>query len=96
MFAFFPEGDPLYDTIDGEWQNALPHAAIHRVASSGEERGILAECIEFCLSVRGNLKIDTHRDNKVMQNGLKKFGFRECGMITLPNGEERIAFQKTL
>ena len=93
VFAFFEGGDPLYDEIDGEWLNDLPHAAIHRVASSGERRGVLAECVGFCLGISSNLKIDTHRDNSVMRHQLKKLGFTECGTVTLENNEERIAFQ---
>lgn len=93
VFAFFPEGDPLYDSLDGNWLNDLPHAAIHRVASSGERRGMLALCVSHCLSVCKNLKIDTHFDNSVMQHQLKKLGFVSCGTVTLPDGGLRLAFQ---
>ena len=93
-FAFFPHGDPIYNNIEGKWLNDLPHAAIHRVASSGKRRGILGECIKFCLSNSCNLKIDTHQDNIAMQNALAKQGFTLCGKIFLENGEERLAYQK--
>ena len=94
VFAFFPEGDPIYNNIEGNWLNDLPHAAIHRVASSGERRGILGECISFCLSRSRNLKIDTHRSNLTMRSALKKQGFSLCGQIFLENGEERLAYQR--
>lgn len=81
VFAFFPEGDAAYDDIDGKWLNSLPHAAIHRVASSGEKRGVLAECIAFCLSQSNNLKIDTYTTNKIMQHQLLKYGFTNCGTL---------------
>ena len=93
VFAFFPDGDSGYDKIDGAWLNDKPFAAIHRVASSGRRRGVLAECVEFCLTISQNLKIDTHTNNKIMQHQLKKAGFEECGIIYLPNGDPRIAFQ---
>ncbi len=93
LFAFFPEGEPLYEQIDGAWLNDLPHSAIHRVASDGSHRGVLAEIVSFCLSQSNNLKIDTHKDNLPMQAALKKQGFIPCGIILLENGEERIAFQ---
>jgi len=96
VFAFFPEGDSIYDKIDGAWQSDLPHAAIHRVASSGTHRGVLHDCVGFCLSISKNLKIDTHADNKIMQHQLRKSGFVECGTIHLENGEPRIAFQLSL
>ena len=93
VFAFFPDGEPLYDRIDGAWLNDEPFAAIHRVASAGTRKGILSDCIAFCRSRSDNLKIDTHVDNKIMQHQLKKVGFVECGTIHLENGDPRIAFQ---
>jgi len=32
--------------------------------------------------------------NVVMRRMVEKHGFRECGIIYLANGDERIAFQK--
>ena len=93
VFAFFPLGDECYSFIDGKWLNPYPHAAIHRVASSGTRRGVLKECVDYCLTVSNNLKIDTHTDNKIMQHQLVNLGFSECGKIFLPDGDERIAFQ---
>lgn len=81
VFAFFPDGDTVYDDIDGEWLNSLPHAAIHRVASAGTKKGVLAECIEHCLSKSNNLKIDTYITNKIMQHQLLKYGFVNCGSL---------------
>lgn len=93
-FAFFPEGDPVYDTLSVAWLNTLPHAAIHRVASAGTEKGVLGACVDFCLSVCPNLKIDTHKDNTVMQSALKKAGFTACGAADIPDVGERIVFQR--
>ena len=93
VFAFLPEGDPVYDHIEGGWLNDKPHAAVHRVASAGKKRGILPACMQYCLSRSDNIKIDTHENNKIMQRGLEKLGFVRCGMITLPNGELRVAYQ---
>ena len=93
VFAFFASGDAIYNNIEGTWLNDLPHSAIHRVASSGERRGILAACVEFCLSQSKNLKIDTHPDNKIMQYQLQKAGFSLCGTITMPDGSPRLAYQ---
>lgn len=94
VFAFFPAGDPIYNNIEGKWLNDLPHSAIHRVASSGERSGILAECVNYCLAHSGNLKIDTHPDNKIMQRSLEKSGFLLCGSIKMPDGSPRLAYQK--
>ena len=94
VFAFFPEGDPIYNNIEGKWLNDLPHGAIHRVASSGKCRGILGVCVSFCAKRSANLKIDTHSDNLIMQNALERQGFIRCGRIFLENGEDRIAYQR--
>ncbi|MBQ8495974.1 MAG: N-acetyltransferase [Clostridia bacterium] len=93
VFALFPEGDSIYDHIDGAWLNDAPHAAVHRVASAGKKKGILSECMRYCFSLFTNIKIDTHENNKIMQHQLEKEGFIRCGIITLANGEERIAYQ---
>ena len=93
VFAFFPEGDPAYDEIIGTWLNDLPHAAIHRVASTGIKKGVIAECVRYCLTRSNNLKIDTYKDNKVMQHQLQKYGFVPCGTLKTEHPEEYIAFQ---
>ena len=94
VFVFLPDGDPIYNNIVGKWLNDLPHAAIHRVASSGEGKGILSCAVNFCLSVSKNLKIDTHPDNIPMQNALLKLGFVNCGRILLESGELHLTFQR--
>ena len=96
VFAFLPDGDPVYDHIEGAWLNDLPHAAIHRVASAGLKKGIIHACMAYCASLAPNLKIDTHEDNKIMQKQLEKEGFSPCGTIFLANGEKRIAYQRFL
>ena len=68
---------------------------MHRIAASGVVRGAGSFCVNWAFSRCGNLRIDTHRDNLVMQNMLKKNGFTYCGIIHLENGDERLAFQKT-
>ena len=93
VFAFLPEGDPVYDRIEGAWLNEKPHAAVHRVAGAGKKRGILPACMRYCMSRSDNIKIDTHENNKIMQHQLEKAGFVRCGTVTLPNGESRIAYQ---
>lgn len=86
--------DPTYDKIyDGAWQNANPYATIHRIASSGEVKGIFHVAMEYALQHYDTIRIDTHRDNKVMQNAIVKAGFKYCGIIHCWNGDERLAYQ---
>lgn len=88
--------DPTYRSIyDGEWQNDLPYAVIHRIAVKYHGRGIVDFCFNECFKIQQNIKIDTHRDNIPMQRCLVRCGFLPCGIIYLENGEERLAFQKT-
>ena len=52
-------------------------------------------CFAFCAARGLALRIDTHRDNTVMQDLLCKNGFVYCGVIHLAeNGEERLAYQR--
>lgn len=96
-FCFIRGEDPTYRRIDnGRWLNDKPYGVIHRLASAGKEKGIADKCIRWCLAQHGNLRADTHRDNTVMQNILKKNGFKECGIIYTRNGSPRIAYQKSI
>ena len=49
--------------------------------------------MEFALHHYDTIRIDTHRDNKVMQNAIAKAGFEYCGIIHCWNGDERLAYQ---
>ena len=81
VFAFLVNGDNVYDNIDGKWLNDKPHAAIHRVASNGTQKGIFTQIIAFCQQFSNNIKIDTHKQNTLMQHVLKKHGFIKCGTV---------------
>lgn len=93
---FFKTGeDKTYREIyEGKWLNDRPYGVVHRITSDGTLRGAASFCLGWAFSQCGNLKIDTHEDNIVMQNMLKKNGFRQCGIIYIEDGSKRIAFQK--
>lgn len=94
---YFRQGiDPTYVVIyDGQWQNDAPYGVTHRICVAVHQRGVASFCLKWCFEQCGNLKIDTHRDNTVMQNLLEKNGFAYCGIIHLANGAERMAYQKS-
>ena len=50
--------------------------------------------MQWAFSEYPNVRIDTHEDNYVMQNMLKKLGYTYCGIIHLENGDPRLAYQK--
>lgn len=88
--------DPTYSTIyDGEWLNEAPYSVIHRIASNGKVRGIMHTAMQFAKQCCHNIRIDTHRDNTIMQNAIQKEGFKYCGIIHCWNESERWAYQYT-
>lgn len=95
-FAFLPSPEPTYDRIyEGQWvDDSLPYHVIHRIASRPDVHGIFSCIMEFCLAREPNIRIDTHRDNHIMQHNIAKHGFTYCGIIYLASGDERLAFQK--
>lgn len=93
-FVLRAGNDPTYDTIyEGAWPSEGPYATIHRIASNGLVRGILHAAVAFALKRHSTLRIDTHRNNRVMQNAILKEGFRYCGIIHCWSGDERLAYQ---
>lgn len=94
VFCFRQGTEPGYRLIEqGEWLNDEPYGVIHRLASSGKRKRLGDECIRWCFSRCPNLRVDTHRDNRVMQNVLERNGFRRCGIIYVEDGTPRIAYQ---
>ena len=95
IFYFSVEQEPNYASIyEGAWANEEPYGVVHRITSDGSVKGAGSFCLQWAFLQCKNLKIDTHRDNVVMQNLLKKNGFQYCGIIHIRNGEERLAYQK--
>lgn len=96
VFMFTLDEEPTYKIIEnGAWLDSSLYGTIHRVASSGARGGVLNEVITFCEDEIRHLRIDTHKDNTVMQNLLLKNGFSYCGIIYLESGDERLAYEKT-
>lgn len=96
-FYFRSGPDPTYSVIeDGQWLNDKPYSVIHRITSTGKVKGSASFCINEALKKSGNLKIDTHEDNYIMQNLLKKLGFTYCGIIYVEDGSKRLAYQKSI
>lgn len=86
--------DPTYANIyDGAWRNNHPYATIHRIASNGVVKGIFSMIMDYALQQYSTIRIDTHRDNKVMRHTIEKAGFHYCGIIHCWNGDERLAYQ---
>lgn len=96
---FFSQGkeiEPAYRRIeDGKWKDNGPYGVIHRLAGDGSVKGIGSFCIEWAFRQCGHLRMDTHGDNRVMQNLLKKKGFVHCGTIYVTEDHyPRLAYEK--
>lgn len=97
VFALIGGDDPTYARIDdGKWLNDEPYCVIHRIARTENGHGIFDAALARAASLYGNLRIDTHQDNAVMQHLLRKHGFSYCGIIYTDDGTSRMAFQKVL
>ena len=93
-FALLPSPEPTYDRIDGAWLTDEPYGVIHRIASYPEDHGIFAAIIDFAAARYAHLRIDTHRDNRIMRHLIEKHGFTYCGIIWLEDGSERLAYER--
>lgn len=95
VFALIFGVDETYLKIDGQWLNEEPYVTLHMVAKRGNVKGIFHAISNFAKARSKNVRIDTHEDNKVMQNALLKRGFKYCGIIHLndENHSKRRAYQ---
>lgn len=93
-----------YDNnMHGSWITDGSFIAIHRVATGSEfrKKGYGKALLELCedYAKENNIKslrIDTHKDNKSMQNLIKKLGYNYCGIVYIGGTDERLAFEKVL
>ena len=93
-FALLPSPELTYATIDGAWLSDEPYGVIHRMASYPEVHGVFAAILDFAAARYPRLRIDTHRDNRIMQHLIEKHGFTYCGIIWLEDGAERLAYER--
>lgn len=97
-FAYIPSPEPTYVRIDdGAWlDDEKPYHVVHRIGSTPDSHGVFEAIMSFCFSGDPNIRIDTHRDNHIMQHCIQKAGFSYCGIIYLASGDERLAYQKII
>lgn len=94
VFALFKGNEPTYDNIEnGKWLNDDEYVTIHRIASDGKLHGIFKHAIMYCKSQSDNIRIDTHKSNRIMQRQIERNGFEKCGTIYVADGSPRIAYQ---
>lgn len=89
--------DPTYRRIEGgSWLDDGPYGVVHRLAGDGSAKGVGERCLAWAYEQCGHLRVDTHSDNKVLQNLLGKLGFTYCGIIYVEKDDSpRLAYEKT-
>ena len=95
-FAFLPSPEPTYAAIEGgAWlDDTASYHVVHRIGSYPHVHGIFDAILDWCFEQEPNIRIDTHRDNRIMQHLIARYGFSYCGIIHLASGAERLAYQK--
>lgn len=94
VFYFCIGEDPTYAKIhDGAWHSDQSYGTIHRIAGDGSG-GILHTAVTFAGKQIDYLRMDTYKDNKVMQRALEKQGFRRCGTIYVEEDFPMIAYDR--
>lgn len=96
FFDFGKDIEPTYEIIEeGNWKNNSAYSVIHRLASNFTIKGIGKKCFEWAYKQsNGHIRVDTHKDNKPLQNLLKKLGYKYCGIIFVRNKSPRLAYEK--
>ncbi len=97
VFSFIIGEDETYKKIyDGKWLNDKAYGTVHRLAGNGKSKGIFDFSMGYCEKLIDNIRIDTHKNNKIMQYLLSKRGYKKCGIIYVEDGSERLAYQKEI
>ena len=82
VFSVLDGGDPDYRRIeDGGWLNDEPYLTILRIAGDGCVHGLFSCAADYCKALSDNVRVDTHRDNWIMQKLITKNGFKRCGTV---------------
>ena len=95
--------DPTYDVIDGNWLTEGDYLTIHQfvVAENKRGEGMSRRMIERIFAYARfkdipAIRIDTHADNFRMRGLIESAGFTYCGVITVADGTERVAYEQVI
>ena len=96
FYDFGKDIEPTYAVIeDGAWADDGPYGVVHRLAGDGSVKGVGGFCLDWAFARCGHLRVDTHGDNVVMQNLLRKHGFEHRGTIYVAEDDyPRLAFER--
>lgn len=91
-FCLMNQPEPTYAKIDGSWLNDYPYATIHRLATTGDVKGVADEVFNYAKAHFNQIRVDTHADNLIMQHIIKKHDFIYSGIIQVEDGTNRLAY----
>ena len=93
--AMVPGEEPTYAYIDhGRWiDTATPYTTLHRMAKLPGALGIAETGFAVAKERYAHLRVDTHHSNRPMRHLLEKEGFVYCGIIYMPDGSPRDAYE---
>lgn len=96
------DGEDAYHDLEGQWLTSddAVYLVIHRLALSASYRGkgysssVFPLAEQFCKE-KGiqSIRVDTHKDNQIMQHLIPKADFTYCGLVYY-FGSPRTAFEK--
>lgn len=94
-FAMLYGDEPTYNYIDhGRWIDTVtPYATIHRLAKVANVQGIADMAFACAKQHCNHLRVDTHATNRPMKHLLMRQGFVYCGVIYMPDGSPRDAYE---
>lgn len=102
--AVLKEGlDSTYNVIDGKWLTEGDYLTIHQFVVDSERKGegISRRMMERIFAYAKfkeipAIRIDTHADNFRMRGLIESAGFTYCGVITVADGTERVAYEQVI
>ena len=93
IFACFVFTIGFEKEYEVRFPSKVEYGVIHRVASDGSKRGIVELIVDFAKGKVNLLRIDTHEDNKTMQNCIERQNFKRLGIIYLEDKSPRILYE---
>ena len=97
--------EPTYVKIyDGNWiTDCDSYLTIHRIATKkgfsckGASSMLIDYANKLCLERNiKSVRIDTHKDNLIMQKFILKHHFTKCGIVIIQDGDTRVAYEKII
>lgn len=94
-------GEPAYnDLTGGKWLTDGEYAVVHRLCVSeifvgmGFAKQFMSAAEAMAAERVKSFRIDTHPDNKIMQNLVERMGFTYCGDVVIES--RRLAYEKII